>query len=283
MNLLAIYDASDTLLTRFEYAGTRTPVSMTQGASTYYLSYDQVGSLRSMYNTSGTLQGEITYDSFGNELSNTIPLAQVIPIGFAGGYSDRDTGLVRFGYRDYDPNAGRWTAKDPIFFGGRQGNLYVYVNNNPVMYNDPEGLILPILLYMGGKALLGGVIGGGVDILLQLESGCNGGKIDWGSVGKSAGLGALTGGFGGAAAFKAGAKISLSSMKHYNKAKGLAKVKKAWGMGSNVRPGAELGGKAVAAGGSMGIAVVRDMYPDSCGCPSNKEAAVVEGIVGGIL
>jgi len=36
------------------------------------------------------------------------------------------TGLVRFGFRDYEPGAGRWAAKDPIFFGGKQANLYVY-------------------------------------------------------------------------------------------------------------------------------------------------------------
>ena len=50
------------------------------------------------------------------------------------------TSLVRFGARDYDPLAGRWTAKDPIRFGGGTANLYAYCHNNPVMYIDPEGL-----------------------------------------------------------------------------------------------------------------------------------------------
>ena len=40
-----------------------------------------------------------------------------IPFGFAGGLYDEDTGLIRFGARDYDPSVGRWTAKDPILFG----------------------------------------------------------------------------------------------------------------------------------------------------------------------
>ena len=51
-----------------------------------------------------------------------------------------DTGLVRFGARDYDPETGRWTAKDPIRFEGGQANLYVYVLNDPVNNADRTGL-----------------------------------------------------------------------------------------------------------------------------------------------
>ena len=53
---------------------------------------------------------------------------------------DNDTGLVRFGYRDYDPETGRWTARDPIGFAGGDTNLYGYVFNNPISFIDPIGL-----------------------------------------------------------------------------------------------------------------------------------------------
>jgi RHS repeat-associated protein len=59
--------------------------------------------------------------------------------GFAGGLQDRDTGLVRFGARDYDPQLGRWVSKDPIRFDGGQTNLYVYVNNDPINALDING------------------------------------------------------------------------------------------------------------------------------------------------
>ncbi|MGH8613246.1 MAG: RHS repeat-associated core domain-containing protein, partial [Gammaproteobacteria bacterium] len=62
------------------------------------------------------------------------------PFGFAGGLYDRDTKLLRFGARDYDPEAGRWTAKDPIRFEGGDTNLYGYVLNDPVNFIDPKGL-----------------------------------------------------------------------------------------------------------------------------------------------
>jgi RHS repeat-associated protein len=82
----------------------------------------------------------IDHDSFGNIIADTNE-AFKIPFGFAGGLHDRDTGLVRFGLRDYDPDVGRWTAKDPIFFAGGDTDLYGYVLNDPVNLIDPSGLI----------------------------------------------------------------------------------------------------------------------------------------------
>jgi RHS repeat-associated protein len=81
----------------------------------------------------------IDYDSFGNILNDSNP-AFTVPFGFAGGLHDRDTGLVRFGYRDYSPELGRFTAKDPIDFNGGDTNLYAYVMNDPVNLVDPLGL-----------------------------------------------------------------------------------------------------------------------------------------------
>ncbi len=50
------------------------------------------------------------------------------------------------GARDYDPNIGRWTSKDPIKFDGGR-NFYGYAGNNPVNFVDLDGLhmIDPVL------------------------------------------------------------------------------------------------------------------------------------------
>ena len=67
-----------------------------------------------------------------------------------------------YGYRDYDPDIGRWTAKDPIGFAGRTIDLYGYVLGAPVNFVDPDGLwSLSFDLY----ALVGAgiTIGGGED------------------------------------------------------------------------------------------------------------------------
>lgn len=78
------------------------------------------------------------YDEFGRVLVDTNPGFQ--PFGFAGGLYDADTGLTRFGLRDYDAYTGRWTSKDPILFAGGDANLFGYVMNNPLNLLDPFGL-----------------------------------------------------------------------------------------------------------------------------------------------
>ena len=74
----------------------------------------------------------------GSDLMLTEPGFQ--PFGFAGGLYDQHTKLVRFGARDYDPEVGRWTAKDLISFLGRGANLYAYGLNDPVNLTDSFGL-----------------------------------------------------------------------------------------------------------------------------------------------
>ena len=67
------------------------------------------------------------------------------PFGFAGGLYDPDTGLVRFGARDYDPVTGRWTATDPISFAGGQANLYGYVINDRSTWSIRVGCCLGLI------------------------------------------------------------------------------------------------------------------------------------------
>jgi len=104
----------------------------------YRLMTDHLGSVRLVVNAeTGEVVQRMEYDAFGRVLQDTNPGFQ--PFGFAGGLYDDDTGLVRFGARDYNAYAGRWTAKDPILFGGAQVNLYAYLGNDPVNFIDPTG------------------------------------------------------------------------------------------------------------------------------------------------
>ena len=115
------------------------PVAITKSGTIYYPAFDQAGTLQAVADASGNVVKQVAYDTFGNVINDTAP-AFTVPFGFAGGLFDPDTGLVRLGYRDSDPDTGRWTAKDPIFFAGGDTDLYGYVLNDPVNFVDPEGL-----------------------------------------------------------------------------------------------------------------------------------------------
>lgn len=137
--LLAIYDGAGQLKQRFEYTLGHTPTSFTQDGQRYFIQADHLGSPRVITDSSGSVVKVIDYDSYGNITQDSNP-EFAIPFGFAGGLQDADTGLIRFGYRDYDPLTGRWTARDPIGFAGGDTNLYGYVLGDPVNSIDPFGL-----------------------------------------------------------------------------------------------------------------------------------------------
>lgn len=137
----------------FEVTATRGPGGLTRyfrddrgavfafsrGGQPYLVATDQVGSAVAIADAAGAVVKAVTYDSYGVETSDSDP-AFPYPFGFAGGLADETTGLVRFGLRDFDPESGRWTARDPGLDSTLGGNLYAYVGNDPVNRVDAAGL-----------------------------------------------------------------------------------------------------------------------------------------------
>ena len=112
---------------------------MIKGGVTYRVISDHLGSVRLVVNvTDGSVMQRIDYDEFGNFTQDTNPGFQ--PFAFAGGIYDEQTKLTRFGARDYDAQAGRWTSKDPIGFDGDEPNLYEYAAGDSLNKTDPTGL-----------------------------------------------------------------------------------------------------------------------------------------------
>ncbi len=69
----------------------------------------------------------------------SVATAQVVmPLGFPGQYYDQETGNYYNYFRDYDPTTGRYLQSDPV---GLEGgiNTYRYANANPLIYFDPDG------------------------------------------------------------------------------------------------------------------------------------------------
>ena len=137
---IAWLNANGSVRATFVY-GTRpnVPEYMILGSSSYRLIADQVGTVRLVADVaSGAVVERTDYDEFGVVLSDSALGIQ--PFGFAGGIRDFDSGLTRFGTRDYDPAIGRWTQKDALLFLGGSSNLYSYIAGDAVNANDPTGL-----------------------------------------------------------------------------------------------------------------------------------------------
>jgi RHS repeat-associated protein len=137
---VAELDGAGNVVARFVYAGgVNVPALMVTPTATYRLVTDHLGSVRRVVDVAtGAVVQELDYDAWGRVLLDTSPGLQ--PFGFAGGLYDPDTGLVRFGARDYEAETGRWTAKDPIRFGGGV-NGFSYCDSDPINWHDPDGLV----------------------------------------------------------------------------------------------------------------------------------------------
>ena len=137
---VAELDGSGNVVTTFVYAErANTPSYLLKDGRLYRLIANHLGSVRLVVDAeSSSVAQAIDYDDYGNVLSDTNPGFQ--PFGYAGGIYDRDTGLTRFGARDYDPITGRWTTKDMSGFNAGDLNLYRYVGSDPVNFVDPRGL-----------------------------------------------------------------------------------------------------------------------------------------------
>jgi RHS repeat-associated protein len=92
------------------YTRQRTPHRPTQRQRQLLLPDGGLGSIVALINSSGTTQKTYSYDPFGNATPGGSGTAA--NLGFAGGYDNTTSGLVKFGTRYYDPTIGRWTQQD---------------------------------------------------------------------------------------------------------------------------------------------------------------------------
>ncbi len=132
-------DGSGAIVARFAYDDAGHLALVTKGNKTYRVIVDQVGSPRLVIDSAtGAVAEAIDYDAWGRVMHDSAP--GFMPVGFAGGLVDPDTGLVHFGARDYDPGTGRWTSSDPARFGSSDSNLYRYAGDDSINHQDPTGL-----------------------------------------------------------------------------------------------------------------------------------------------
>jgi RHS repeat-associated protein len=106
----------------------------------YYYERDHLGSVLSLTNSTGTVEGTLATDAYGNTLSQT---GTAPTFGYAGMFLHQPTTTITPIYltlnRAYDPYSGRWLSRDPAGEGGGI-NLYGYVQQDPITGYDLFGL-----------------------------------------------------------------------------------------------------------------------------------------------
>jgi len=173
--------------------GSRTPVGVTNGRDAFLIYSDHLSTPLALADLDGNVVQAMRYDAFGNLLQVRGAVVR-LPIGFAGGLFDADTGLTRFVWRDYDADTGRFTALDPMGAKGGDSDWYGYCVDDPVNRVDVWGL------WTANAGVSGSASGFGVGGTASTSIGRDGeGNWSWQNTvgaGPNAGYGASIGGFG---------------------------------------------------------------------------------------
>ena len=133
---------------------------------------------------------DYNYTAYGEEKWKTEGDSN--PFRYSGEYVDEESGLIYLRNRYYDPSIGRFINEDPVKDGL---NWYAYCGNNPIKFVDPSGESAIVVLTIIGGALIGALISGGTNAVVQgsIDGWEN---INWGEVGINAVGGAVSGAFG---------------------------------------------------------------------------------------
>ncbi|MBK1812675.1 hypothetical protein JHL18_18810, partial [Clostridium sp. YIM B02505] len=115
-------------------------ISRKSGNTTAYYMYNGHGDVTNLLDGKGGIIGSYYYDAFGNVQENTSTFSN--PYRYAGYQYDEEIGKYYLLNRMYDPESARFmqedtyrgNANDPLSL-----NLYTYVNNNPMIYDDQNG------------------------------------------------------------------------------------------------------------------------------------------------
>lgn len=105
------------------------------GTPTYY-HHDQLGSTRMLTDANGEVTAKFSYGAYGALGERTG--AQGTPLGYAGQYTNVESGLQYLSARVYDPSTGQFLTRDPIVDLTREP--YEYGRSDPVNHVDRTGL-----------------------------------------------------------------------------------------------------------------------------------------------
>jgi RHS repeat-associated protein len=146
-NIALVFDGNGLLKNRYLFANGIDQIEADEQfatGTTLWALTDHLGSVRDVVDNSGVSQNHIVYDAFGNITSQSNS-SVIFRNTYTGQEFDPESGLFSYGGRYYDPYNGKFIQEDKIGFSGEDINLYRYVENSPIVFNDPTGLfrVLP--------------------------------------------------------------------------------------------------------------------------------------------
>ncbi len=170
-NPIGILDGTDTPIAEYGRDPHGQLVSIADQGQAPALAYSNThGDLAATYTSTGSLIQATDYGPFG-ETDGTEP---AMSLGYQGEWTDPDTGDVNMHARWYQPETGRFASRDTMTLEPTpsvQANRYTYANANPVLYTDPSGHFVPLVIggvYLSAKAVA--AISGGLALAGSMYS-----------------------------------------------------------------------------------------------------------------
>jgi RHS repeat-associated protein len=153
--------------TNYIYGPQGLPLEQVIGSTVLWYHHDQLGSTRILTNSAGAVVGTATYNAYGQTTATT---GSTAPLGFAGSYTDIESGYLYLNARYYDPSTAQFMTRDPLDAQSR--SAYGYADNDPVNGSDPSGLLCLESVCLGFHP------GAGINALVNIGRGASFGLSD---------------------------------------------------------------------------------------------------------
>jgi RHS repeat-associated protein len=112
----------------------------TMANTTHFTCYDGNGNVTALMNAAtGEESARYERGPFAESVRETSPMAKLNPIRFNTQYADDVNGDMKYLFRDYQTQVGRWPSRDPIGELGER-NIYAFVGNDLLNWVDLFGL-----------------------------------------------------------------------------------------------------------------------------------------------
>jgi RHS repeat-associated protein len=125
-------------INNYVYGPDNLPIEHISSGTVLYYQHDQLGSTRMLTDANGNVTSTAAYTPYGQAVASS---GAPSPLGYAGQYTDSETGLLYMDHRYYDPGIGQFISRDPA--NSLTRSAYGYIGDDPLNGTDPLGLCWP--------------------------------------------------------------------------------------------------------------------------------------------